>query len=134
MSIFHPRYLFENCPYSMKPYSSQILTIPMIIWHRAELLVVDRSHLQGNQRSPLTSRGLLRVTCGIERTFPRPFSETFRISKNADFKGPYLENEFFKKIFKTVFTASKSRDRDQLVSAFQLTFNEILISLSFFAI
>ena len=67
----------------------------------------------------------LRVTRGIERTFPRPFSETFRISKNEDFNGPYLENEneFFKNSFETVFRASKSCDRDQLVSAFQLTFN-----------
>ena len=61
---------------------------------------------------------------GIERTFPRPFSETFRISKNEDFNGPYLknENEFLKNSFETVLRASKSCDRDQLVSAFQLTF------------
>ena len=62
---------------------------------------------------------------GIERTFPHPFSETFRISENEDFNGPYLEdeNEFLKNSFETVFRASKSCDRDQLVSAFQLTFN-----------
>ena len=67
----------------------------------------------------------LPVTRGIERTFSRPFSETFRISKNEDFSGPYLENEneFLKNSFETVFRASKSCDRDQLVSAFQLTFN-----------
>ena len=37
---------------------------------------------------------------------------------------PYLgnENEFLKNSFETVFRASKSYDRDQLVSAFQLTF------------
>ena len=66
----------------------------------------------------------LPVTRGIERTFSRPFSETFRISKNEDFNGPYLENEneFLKNSFETVFRASKSCDRDQLVSAFQLTF------------
>ena len=66
----------------------------------------------------------LHVTCGIERTFPRPFLETFQISKNEDFNGPYLEkkNEFLKNSFETVFRASKSRDRGQLVSAFQLTF------------
>ena len=66
----------------------------------------------------------LPVTRGIERTFSRPFSETFRISKNEDFSGPYLENEneFLKNSFETVFRASKSCDRDQLVSAFQLTF------------
>ena len=66
------------------------------------------------------------MTRGIERTFPRPFSETFRISKNEDFNGPYLENEneFLKNSFETVFRASKSCDRDQLVSAFQLTFND----------
>ena len=58
----------------------------------------------------------LRVTRGIERTVPRPFSETFRISKNEDF------NEFLKNSFETVFRASKSCERDQLVSAFQLTF------------
>ena len=66
----------------------------------------------------------LLVTRGIERTFPRPFSETFRISKNEDFNGPYLENEneFLKNSFQTVFRALKSCDRDQLVSAFQSTF------------
>ena len=66
----------------------------------------------------------MRVTRGIEHTFLRPFSETFRISKNEDFNGPYLENEneFLKNSFETVFRASKSCDRDQLVSAFQLTF------------
>ena len=65
------------------------------------------------------------MTRGIERTFPRPFSETFRISKNEDFNGPYLENEneFLKNSFETVFRASESCDRGQLVSAFQLTFN-----------
>ena len=66
----------------------------------------------------------MRVTRGIERTFPRLFSETFRISKNEDFNSPYLknENEFLKNSVETVFRASKSCDRDQLVSAFQLTF------------
>ena len=65
------------------------------------------------------------MTRGIERTFSRPFSETFRISKNEDFNGSYLENknEFVKNSFETVFRASKSCDRGQLVSAFQLTFN-----------
>ena len=65
------------------------------------------------------------MTRGIERTFSRPFSETFRISKNEDFNGPYLENknEFLKNSFETVFRASKSCDRGQLVSAFQLNFN-----------
>ena len=68
----------------------------------------------------------LPVTRGIERTFSRPFSETFRISKNEDFSGPYLENEneFLKNSFEAVFRASKSCDRDQLVSAFQLTFKK----------
>ena len=68
----------------------------------------------------------LRVTRGIERTFPRPFSETFRISKNEDFNGPYLENEneFLKNSFETVFRDSKSCDRGQLVLEFQLTFNK----------
>ena len=66
------------------------------------------------------------MTRGIERTFSRPFSETFRISKNEDFNGPYLENknEFLKNSFETVFRASKSCDRGQLVSAFQLTFKQ----------
>ena len=70
----------------------------------------------------------LPVTRGIERTFSRPFSETFRISKNEDFSGPYLENEneFLKNSFETVFRASKSCDRDQLVSAFQLTFKVLI--------
>ena len=73
------------------------------------------------------------MTRGIERTFSRPFSETFRISKNEDFNGPYLENknEFLKNSFETVFRASKSCDRGQLVSAFQLTFNSSnLVSLN----
>ena len=63
----------------------------------------------------------------MERTFPRPFSETFWISKNEDFNGPYLENGngFLKNSFETIFRASKSCDRSQLVSAFQLTFNDI---------
>ena len=65
----------------------------------------------------------LRVTRVIERTFHRPFSETFRISKNENFNDPYFENEFLKNSFETVFRASKSCDRGQLVSAFQLTFN-----------
>ena len=34
-----------------------------------------------------------------------------------------FENEFLKNSFETVSRASKSCDRDQLVSAFQLTFN-----------
>ena len=71
------------------------------------------------------------MTLGIERTFSRPFSETFRISKNEDFNGPYLENEneFLKNSFKTVFRASKSYDRGQLVSAFQLTFKRQDVTL-----
>ena len=70
------------------------------------------------------------LTGGIERTFPRPFSETFRISKNEDFNGPYLENknEFLKNSLETVFMASKSCDRGQLVSAFQLTFKGVKIT------
>ena len=73
----------------------------------------------------------LRLTRGIERTFPRPFSETFRISKNEDFNGPYLENEneFLKNSFETVFRASKSCDRGQLVSAFQLTFIKNIVEM-----
>ena len=41
-----------------------------------------------------------------------------------NFNSRYLENEneFFKNSFETVFRASKSRDRGQLVSVFQLTF------------
>ena len=67
------------------------------------------------------------MTRGIEHRFPRPFSETSRISKNEDFNGPYLENEneFLKNSFATVFMASESCDRDQLVSAFQLTFKVV---------
>ena len=72
------------------------------------------------------------MTHGIERTFPRPFLETFRISKNEDFNGPYLENEneFLKNSFETVFRASKSCDRGQLVLAFQLTFKEHVFIIS----
>ena len=46
-------------------------------------------------------------------------------SELFDFNSRYLENEkeFFKNSFEIVFRASKSQDRGQLVSAFQLTFN-----------
>ena len=56
VSIFHPRYLFGNCPCSMKPYSSQIWRIPTINWHRAQLAIVNQSYLQGIQRSSLMTR------------------------------------------------------------------------------
>ena len=56
VSIFHPRYIFGNCPCSMKPYSSQIWRISTSNWHRAQLAVVDKPYLQGTQRSPLTSQ------------------------------------------------------------------------------
>ena len=105
----------------------------MINWRRAQLVIVaNLTSLQGTQRSCLTSWLPLRVTRGIERTFPRSFSETFQISKNEDFNGPYLvnENEFLKNSFETVFRASESCDRGQLVSAFQLTFNVRLIDSS----
>ena len=64
-----------------------------------------------------------RVTRSTEHIFPRPFLETFRISKNEDFNGPYLENKngFFKNSFETVFRTSESHDKRQLVSPFQLT-------------
>ena len=66
----------------------------------------------------------LRVTRGIESTFPHPFLETFRISKNEDINGSYLENKkrIFQKFLRNCFQGFKSRDRGQLVSAFQLTF------------
>ena len=64
----HPRYLFENCPYSMKPYSSQIWRIPMIVWHRAQLVVVDKSYMQRTQRSCLTSR-LLCVWLAVSNLY-----------------------------------------------------------------
>ena len=74
----------------------------------------------------------LSVTRGIERTFSRPFSETFQISRNEDFNSPYLENEneVFKNSFETVFRDSKSHDGGQLVSAFQLTFKKQIPSLA----
>ena len=95
----------------------------MIIWQRAQLVVVDKSDMQRTQGSCFVVTTPLRVTRGIERTFSCPVSETFRISKNEDFNSPYLENEneFFKNSFETVFKASKSRDGGQLVSAFELT-------------
>ena len=58
VSIFHPRYIFENCPCSMKPYSSQIWRISTSNWHRAQLAIVDKPYLQGTQRSLLTSQFL----------------------------------------------------------------------------
>ena len=56
VSIFHPWYIFGNCPCSMKPYSSQIWRISTNNWHRAQLAIVDKPYLQGTQRSPLTSQ------------------------------------------------------------------------------
>ena len=87
--------------------------------------MVDKSYLRWNSKIVSDVTVPLLMTHGIEHTFSRPFSETFRISKNEDFNGPYLENknEFLKNSFETVFRASKSCDRGQLVSAFQLTFN-----------
>ena len=89
----------------------------MINWHRAQLAVVNKSYLQGTQKIVSDVMAPLRVTHGIECTFPRPFSETFQISKNEDFNDPYLENEneFLKNSFETVIRASKSCDRSQLV-------------------
>ena len=81
---------------------------------------------EGTQRSSLTSR--LFACDSRYRTHISPsFLGTFRISKNEDFNGPYLENknEFLKNSFETVLTASKSCDRGQLVLAFQLTFNNL---------
>ena len=99
----------------MKPYSSQIWKIPAINWHKAQLAVVNKSYLRRNSKIVSDVTVPLSVTRGIERTFPRPLSETFRISKNEDFNGPYLENknEFLKNSFETVFRASKSCDRGQ---------------------
>ena len=96
----------------------------MINWHRTQLAIVDKSYLRWNSKIVSDVTAPLLMARGIERTFSRPFSETFRISKNEDFNGPYLENknEFLKNSFETVFRASKSCDRGQLVSAFQLTF------------
>ena len=111
----------------MKPYSSQIWRIPTINWHRAQLAIVDKSCLRWNSKIVSDVTAPFLMSRGIERTFSRPFSETFRISKNEDFNGPYLENknEFLKNSFETFFRASKSCDRGQLVSAFQLTFKKI---------
>ena len=110
----------------MKPYSSEIWRISTSNWHIALLAIVDEPYLQGESKIASDVTAPLPVTRGIERTFSRPFLETFRISKNEDFSGPYLENEneFLKNSFETVFRASKSCDRDQLVSAFQLTFKK----------
>ena len=86
------------------------------------MLLARNSKIVSNVTAPL------RVTRGIERTFPRSVSKTFRISKNEDFNSPYLENEnaFFTNSFQAVFRAPKSRDRGQLVSVFQLTFDHCL--------
>ena len=56
VSIFHPRYIFENCPCSMEPSSSQIWRISTSNWHRAQLAIVDKPYLQETQRSLLTSQ------------------------------------------------------------------------------
>ena len=56
VSIFHPRYIFESCPCSMKSYSSQIWRISTSNWHRAQLAIFDKPYFQGTQRSLLTSQ------------------------------------------------------------------------------
>ena len=69
------------------------------------------------------SRRVLRES-SLREFFKREFFKR-EFFKREFFKSRYLENEneFFKNSFETVFRASKSRDRGQLVSAFQLTFN-----------
>ena len=70
VSIFHSGYLFGNCPCSVKPYSRQIWRIPTINWHRTQLAIVNKSYLQGTQRSSLTSR-LLSVWLAVSNAhFP----------------------------------------------------------------
>ena len=79
------------------------------------------SHLE--QRSSVTSQTeIARQYFFGKRWKPRICPAEF-----FDFKSRYLENEneFFKNSFETVFRAPKSRDRGQLVSAFQLTFNGV---------
>ena len=47
VSMFHPRYIFGNCPCSMKPYSSEIWRISTSNWHIAQLAIVDEPYLEG---------------------------------------------------------------------------------------
>ena len=67
----------------------------MIIWHRTQLAMLDKSYMQGTQIGSDVATPL-RMIRGIKRTFSRPFSETFWISKSQEFNGPHLEieNEF----------------------------------------
>ena len=69
--------------------------------------------------SDVTDRNRLTIFFG-KRLKPRICPTEF-----FDFNSRYLENknEFFKNSFETVFRASESRNRGQLVLAFQLTFN-----------
>ena len=122
MSIFHPKYLFENCFHSMKPISSQLWRIPMIIWHRAQLAMLDKSYLQGTQIGS-DVKTPWRMIRGIKRTFPRPFSETFWISKTKSSTAHTSKSKTnFSNSFETVLRVLKSWDRDKLVNAIQLTF------------
>ena len=117
VSIFHP--FWELSLFNEAIFKSNLKNLNEQLAEHSSLSLINLTH---KELKDLTAS--LRVTRGIERTFLRPFAETFRISKNEDFNGPYLENEneFLKNSFETVSRASKSCDRDQLVSAFQLTF------------
>ena len=64
VSIFHPRYIFGNCPCSMKPYSSQIWRISTSNWHIAQARYRWWTLLARSQRSPLTSQ-LLSVWLAV---------------------------------------------------------------------
>ena len=90
------------------------------------LCSVWRSALYSEQRSSVTSlTEIVRLYFFRKRWKPR-----ICLAEFFDFNIWYLENknEFFKNVFETVFSASKSSDRSQLVSAFQLTFLRLLFT------
>ena len=74
----------------------------------------------------VTDRNRLTIFFGRQWK-PRICPEEF-----FDFDSRYLENEneLFKNSFETVFKASKFRDKGQLASVFQLTFNILPILAS----
>ena len=113
------------------------LRILLIQWSHIQVKFEELQSLSGTEHSSLL---LINLTCKEpndrvwrhdsfacdSRYRAHIFPSFLENLKNEDFNGPYLENEneFFKNFFETVFRASKSRDRGQLVSAFQLTFND----------
>ena len=108
----------QTTKYSLKIFKINFLGARL--WGNKLLSSVWTSASHWEQRSSVTSQTeIARQYFFGKRWKPRICPAEF-----FDFNSRYLENEneFLKNSFETVFRASKSRDRGQLVSAFQLTF------------